>query len=87
MTIEDLNPAQRQRYRIPPNIEGVLVSKVEAQSKAELAGFEMGDIIAQVENINIKTTADLQDSFKRFYNKPKRILAYGTTGAKIIILK
>lgn len=87
LNIEELSPALRQRYRIPSNIEGVRISKVEPRSKAEEVGFEEGDIIAQVENINIKTATDLQNAFKKFQNKPKRILAYGLSGTKMIILK
>lgn len=87
LEIEELSPALRQRYRIPSNLEGVRINKIDPRSKAEEAGFEVGDIIAQVENINIKTTADLYNAFKKFQNKPKRILAYGPNGTKMIIFK
>ncbi|RDU59816.1 Do family serine endopeptidase [Helicobacter marmotae] len=87
LSVEELTPVLRQRYRIPSNIDGVVVSKVEPNSKAKNAGFEVGDIIAQVENIAIKKPADLNNAFARLKDKNKRILIYSGNGTKTILIK
>lgn len=87
LSVSELDAAQRQRYRIPNQINGVVVTRVEKDSKAQRAGFEVGDIIAQVENIHIRKPIDLQNAFTRFKDKNKRILVYSSNGTKTIVLK
>ena len=87
LSVESLNQAQRQRYRVPNNIDGVVVTRVNPNSKAQQAGFEVGDIIAQVENIAIKKPTDLTNAFTRFKGKNKRILVYSANGTKTIMMK
>lgn len=87
LSVEELSSNIRQRYGIPNNINGVVVTRVNANSKAAQAGFEVGDIIAQVENIAIKTPADLNNAFTRFKGKNKRVLVYSSSGTKTILIK
>lgn len=87
LSVENLNTNIRQRYRIPSEINGVVVTAVNANSKAAQAGFEVGDIIAQVENITIKTPTDLSNAFARFKGKNKRVLVYSASGTKTILIK
>ena len=87
LSVEELSANIRQRYGIPNNINGVAVTRVNANSKAAQAGFEVGDIIAQVENIAIKTPADLSNAFTRFKGKNKRVLVYSSSGTKTILIK
>lgn len=87
LSVEELTSAQRQRFRIPSNVDGVLVTRVEPRSKAEASGFEAGDIIVQVENLAIKKTADLRNAFARFKGKNKRILVFSAQGTKTILMK
>lgn len=87
LSVSELDATQRQRYRIPSQINGVIVTRVEKDSKAQKAGFEVGDIIAQVENLHIRKPIDLQNAFTRFKDKNKRILVYSSNGTKTIVLK
>ncbi|STP11332.1 serine protease Do [Helicobacter cinaedi] len=87
LSVEELSSNIRQLYGIPNNINGVVVTRVNANSKAAQAGFEVGDIIAQVENIAIKTPADLNNAFTRFKGKNKRVLVYSSSGTKTILIK
>lgn len=87
LSVEELTPALRQRYRIPNDINGVVVSRVNPNSKAKEAGFEVGDIIAQVENTTIRKPADLHNAFARLKGKNKRILVYNSNGTKTILIK
>lgn len=87
LSVEELNNASRNRYKIPNNIEGVLITRVNANSKAEEAGFKVGEVIAQVENVKIRKPSDLSGAFDRFKNKTKRILVYSASGTRSVVLK
>ncbi|MEA3512557.1 MAG: Do family serine endopeptidase [Campylobacterota bacterium] len=61
------------KYRIQKGIYGVLITDVKAQSEAEKVGFEAGDVIIQIENIEIENLNDVQKALKKFSGKQKRI--------------
>ncbi|MCG3714967.1 PDZ domain-containing protein, partial [Aliarcobacter butzleri] len=60
---------------------GILISDVEPKSKAEKAGFEAGDVIIQIEDVEIKNFANLENAIKKYENKNKRVYVnrYGQT--------
>ncbi|PAF46485.1 serine protease [Helicobacter sp. 12S02232-10] len=87
LKVETLTPQIRQRYKIPNDINGVIVSSVAENSAAEEAGFSQGDIISQIEDISIKTTADFTNALNKYKGKTKRILVYGSNGVKTIVTK
>ena len=83
LRIENLNAQIRQAYRVPNDINGVLVSEVQQNSKAANLGFAKGDVIAQIENVSIKNITDFQNAIKAFKNKTKRILAYNILNGEV----
>ncbi|TLD96058.1 Do family serine endopeptidase [Helicobacter jaachi] len=87
LEVAELNNSTRQRYRIPNGVDGVVVTRVSPNSKAQEAGFEIGDVIAQVESMPIRKPADLSTAFTRFKDKNKRILVYSANGTKTILIK
>lgn len=48
MSVADITPQLRRQFRIPPNITGVLVMRVEDGSPAARARIEPGNVIMQV---------------------------------------
>ncbi|WP_237416286.1 Do family serine endopeptidase [Helicobacter saguini] len=85
---ENLNGHIRQVYRIPSDVNGALITEVNPNSKAASVGFSKGDIIAQIENMPIKNTTDLQDAINKFKGKKKRVLVYNVNGSiKTIIVQ
>lgn len=76
LTVENQTNRTKQIYRIPNNINGVLVKKVDNNSKAQKAGFQEGDLIAQIEDIVINNTNDFNNAMKKYKTMPKRILVY-----------
>ncbi len=58
---------------VEENKNGIVITKVEPNSKAYTKGFLMGDIIIQIENIEIKNIKDLQRALKRYDGITKRI--------------
>ncbi len=71
--ISNLNTQNRQRFNIPNRIQGVIVEKVEPNSQADIDGFQIGDIIIQVENNSIENINDIKNIFKYYKNRTKRI--------------
>ncbi|WP_407380952.1 Do family serine endopeptidase [Helicobacter sp.] len=87
MRVEPLSPQMRQRYNIPDDINGVIVTNITENSKAQEAGFSQGDIIAQVEDIAIKDTGDFARALNKYKDKTKRFLVYSNEGVKTIVTK
>ena len=87
MRVEPLSAQIRQRYRIPSDISGVIVTNVAPNSPAQEAGFSQGDIISQVEDIAIKDTADFARALNKYRGKNKRFLVYSSEGARTIVAK
>ena len=73
LTLETLDDQTRYQYRIPRNIEGVLVLEVEQGSEAEDFGFKQGDIIVQVEQTIVTNLKEFDQAFKESKRTKKRI--------------
>lgn len=69
------------QFRLPVEISGILISDVEPKSKAEKSGFQAGDVIIQIEDIEIKNFANIESALKKYNNKYKRVYVnrYGQT--------
>jgi serine protease Do len=52
---------------------GVVITEVKPDSKASENGFAQGDIIIQIENIEINTLEDLKKAVKKYENTQKRV--------------
>ena len=62
--VSELNPALRQQYRVPDDVEGVIVTNVRRGSPAAEAGLRPGIVILQVDGQNIENSAALNDKIK-----------------------
>ncbi|MCK5853588.1 MAG: trypsin-like peptidase domain-containing protein [Sulfurovaceae bacterium] len=71
--INNINDKNRGEFQIPEHIVGVVVEDVEVNSQAYIAGFSSGDIIIQIEDLDIRTVADASKGFEKFKGKSKRI--------------
>lgn len=71
----------KKQFRLSSDINGVLISDVEVKSKAEKAGFQAGDVIIQIEDIEIKNFTNVELALKKYNDKYKRIYVnrYGQT--------
>ena len=87
LAVENLTREMRQRYQIPSDFSGVLVSEVAESSAAAKAGFENGDIITQIEDIKINNVSDFNNAMKRYSGKIKRILVLQGNGLNTITMK
>jgi serine protease Do len=71
----------QKQFRLPSEISGILISDVEPKSKAEKSGFQAGDVIIQIEDIEIKNFANIEVALKKHNKKYKRVYVnrYGQT--------
>ncbi|WP_321469702.1 Do family serine endopeptidase [Halarcobacter sp.] len=70
-----------KRFRLNANTRGVLIAYVEPNSEAEKVGFQPGDVIIQIEDIEIKSFADMQQAIRKYNKQLKRVYVnrYGQT--------
>jgi serine protease Do len=76
-----IDAENQKQFRLPGETNGILISDVEPKSEAEKAGFQAGDVIIQIEDIEIKTFSNIDAALKKFNNKYKRVYVnrYGQT--------
>jgi len=73
LLLGELSRQNRERYRIPSDISGVLIEDVKPQSEAEKVGFQSGDVIIQIENKDIKSIVDVRKALKTYHDRGKRV--------------
>lgn len=81
LKLTNIDSDTQKQFRLPTEISGLLISDVEPKSKAEKAGFQAGDVIVQIEDIEIKNFDNIQSALKKYNNKYKRVYVnrYGQT--------
>ncbi len=85
--LSNLNNQNRYQYRIPSNVEGVLVTDVKPNSAAEKAGIQAGDVIVQIEDMEIKNLNDIERALEKYGDKPKKIFVNRYGNIFIFVLK
>ena len=73
----------KAKYQIAKNAEGVFVKSVDPTSKAKTAGFNKGDIIVQIENIEISSISDFKKALK--LKGKKRSFIYRQGGVFVLV--
>lgn len=58
--IANLNNPLRQTFEIPDDVSGVVVTKVDAASDAAMKGLAPGDVIIQVNQMDVRSAIDVQ---------------------------
>ena len=58
VSVQTLTPALRQRHDVAANVEGVIVIKVEQNSRAAAMGLEEGDVITQINRQPVAKSTD-----------------------------
>lgn len=74
LTLMELSDKTKSQFQIPKEIEGVLVTEVKDNSKAEKIGFREGDIVVQIEQMRITSLKDFTTALKENSKNKKRII-------------
>ena len=85
--LNELDKQNRYRYRIPPSVHGVLVTDVEPNSSAEKAGIQAGDVIVQIEDIEVKSMSDIEKAIRKYGHAPKKVFVNRYGNILIFVLK
>lgn len=62
--VENLTSELRKTYRIPDNVKGVVVTRVEVGSRYYNAGIRVGDVIFKVNNQEVRNVDDFTKAIK-----------------------
>ena len=81
LSLSDINQEMQKQFRLAADTKGILISEVEPKSKAEKVGFQAGDIIIQIEDIEVKSFPTVEQALTKYKNKHKRVYInrYGQT--------
>jgi serine protease Do len=87
LNVQELTSALRSKLNLP-NVEGVVVSKVESGSPADNAGLKAGDVIEKVGNTKVATA----DEFKTAIENSKLedgilLLVHSNGGSRFVVLQ
>ncbi|MEN3940590.1 Do family serine endopeptidase [Prosthecobacter sp. SYSU 5D2] len=64
VTVQNLTPATRERYDVPADITGVVVTKLDPESDAATKGVEEGDVIVSVNNSPVRAVGEANEMAK-----------------------
>ena len=62
ITVGEITPADRERYSIPKDLEGVIVRDVDPDSIAYKMGIRRGDVVLRVNRMRIRNLQDWEDA-------------------------
>lgn len=71
VTVQNLTPGTRQRYEVPEEISGVIVTQIDPESRAAAMGVEEGDVISTVDRKPVRAVGEAIELAK---NAPKTVL-------------
>ena len=64
VTVQNLTPATRERYDIPKDVIGVIVTKLDPESDAATKGIEEGDVILSVNKSPVRAVGEANEMAK-----------------------
>jgi serine protease Do len=85
--VSELNNINKEKFRINKNLKGILINDIISQSKAEKIGFENGDVIVQIEDIETSNIQNLQKALKQYSYKQKRVYVNRYGQLFIVVIK
>ncbi len=84
LKLTDIDNATREQLRIPSHIVGVLATEIKLDSDAKKFGFIEGDIIVQIENLEVNSLKDIKQISKKLGSGAKRV--YVNRNGYIVII-
>jgi serine protease Do len=64
VTIQNLTPGTRERYEVPEDITGVVITQIDPESRAAAMGVEEGDVITQVNRKPVRAVGEARQMSK-----------------------
>ncbi len=80
LQLSSIEPAMRRQFRIPKEVEGVVVTDVAADSPSAALGIEPGDVIESVDQQPVKTPQQAAQALQQASNKGNVLLLLNRHG-------
>jgi len=88
ITIAPLNDENKSKYQIPDQVnQGVIIANIKEGSPAQMANLKSGDIILEINQIEVNSVDDFRKAYKRSPNGDTLLLIYRNGRAYYLVLK
>jgi S1-C subfamily serine protease len=84
LSIRDIDSKMAEEKNIS-QLNGVYVNGLTANGAGELAGIKIGDVVTKIENVEIKSTAELLEQIAKFRPSDKINVTINRNGKEIIL--
>ena len=64
VTVQKLTPSTRERYEIPEDVSGVIITQINPDSRAAAMGVEEGDVITQINRKPVRAVTEARQMAK-----------------------
>ena len=81
VSVADLSDQLREQHKLPDNVQGVIVTGIEADSPAARAGLRVGDVIQQIDRKDVDNARGAAALSKTLQGKDKVIVLVWSNGA------
>nr|WP_300462664.1 PDZ domain-containing protein [Desulfobacula sp.] len=88
ITIAPLNDGTKSKFQIPDQVnQGVIITSVKDGSPSQMANLRPGDIILEINRMEVNSVDDFRDAYKKSSNGDTLLLVYRNGRAYYLVLK
>jgi serine protease Do len=88
ITIAPLNDESRKKFNLPDQVnQGVVISDIKDGSPAQMANLRPGDIILEINRMEVNSVDDFRQAYKRSPDGDTLLLVYRNGRAYYLVLK
>lgn len=84
--VADLDQAAREQLKVPSSIKGAVVTQVEEDSAAYVAGLRQGDVITEINHQVIKDAAQATEVCEKPVNKVSLVKVWSRGGSRFVVV-
>ena len=81
ITVGDIDKEAREKFSIPADVEGVIITEVDPESVGRRAGLAPGDVIMEVNRNAVKTADEAVEAGDKVGKKERALLRVWTKGS------
>lgn len=87
VTVDDLDARARRQFNIPNNVDGALVTNVEQDSRAAVAGLRTGDVIMEINRRPVSNADDAIRLSRRVDGDTVLLRVWSQGGSRYVVVK
>lgn len=74
LSVSELDPSIKQQYRIPRQIQGVIITGIEPDSRLAQSRLSVGDVIISVNQVPVRDLDDMAEALARSEERSGKVL-------------